>query len=102
QRAVEPLSALAAEAAPAPRRLGDVARLLTSDGKLGTVWQVTLPFAGLLLGAVAGALIVSRLLAPQRKVLAALQPSGAASFALGMFRSMIVDAAPVAAFATVA
>jgi hypothetical protein len=102
ERAVGTLSALAADAAQAPSRLGDVARLLTSDGKLGTVWQVTLPFAGLLLGAVAGALIVSRLLAPQRKTLAALQPSGAASFARGMFRSMIVDAAPVAAFATVA
>ena len=47
ERAVSTISALAADAAQAPSRLGNVARLLTADGKLGTVWQVTLPFAGL-------------------------------------------------------
>jgi small-conductance mechanosensitive channel len=102
ERAVSTISALAADAVQAPGRLGYAAALLTADGKLGTVWQVTLPFAGLLLCAVAGALIVRRLLALQRKALAALQPSSAASFALGMFRSMIVDAAPVAVFAAIA
>jgi moderate conductance mechanosensitive channel len=102
ERAVSTISALAADAVQAPGRLGYAAALLTADGKLGTVWQVTLPFAGLLLCAVAGALIVRRLLAPQRKALAALQPFGAASFALGMFRSIVVDAAPVAAFAAIA
>src|SRR5438132_11311859 len=73
ERAVGTISALAADAAQAPSRLANVGRLLTADGKLGTVWQVTLPFAGLLLGSIAVALIVSRLLAPQRKALAAFR-----------------------------
>jgi hypothetical protein len=47
ERAVSTISALAADAAQAPSRLGNIARLLTADGKLGTVWQVTLlPCAG--------------------------------------------------------
>jgi hypothetical protein len=102
ERAVSTISALAADAAQAPSRLGNIARLLTADGKLGTVWQVTLPFAGLLLGSIGAALIVSRLLGPQRKALAAFRPSGPASFAMGMLRSTIVDAAPVVAFAAIA
>jgi len=73
ERAVSTISALAADAAQAPSRLGNIARLLTADGKLGTVWQVTLPFAGLLLGSIGAALNVSRLLGPQRKALAAFR-----------------------------
>jgi hypothetical protein len=45
ERAVSTISALAADAGQVPSRLGNIARLLTADGKLGTVWQVTLPFA---------------------------------------------------------
>ena len=82
ERAVSTISALAGDAAQAPSRLGNIARLLTADGKLGTVWQVTLPFACLLLGSIGAALFVSRLLAPQRKALAAFRPSGPASFAM--------------------
>jgi moderate conductance mechanosensitive channel len=102
ERAVSTISALAADAAQAPSRLGNIARLLTADGKLGTVWQVTLPFAGLLLGSIGAALFISRLLAPQRKALSAFRPSGPASFAMGMLRSTLVDAAPVVAFAAIA
>ena len=45
ERAVSTISALAEDAVQAPGRLGYAAALLTADGKLGTVWQVTLPFA---------------------------------------------------------
>ena len=102
ERAVSTISAFAADASQAPSRLGNISRLLTADGKLGTVWQVTLPFAGLLLGSIGVALFVSRLLSPQRKALAAFRPAGPASFAMGMLRSTIVDAAPVVAFAVIA
>jgi small-conductance mechanosensitive channel len=102
ERAVSAVAALAADAAQAPSRLGNAAALLTADGKLGTLWQVIAPFSGLLLGAIAVALAVNRLLIPQRKALAALQPSSAPPFALGLLRSLLVDTAPIAAYACLA
>ena len=102
QRAVSTIAALAADAGQAPHRLGRAAALLTGDGQLGTLWQVMAPFAGLLLGAVAAALVVNHLLASQRKTLAALRPSSAAQFAWGFVRALMVEAAPVAAYAAVA
>jgi moderate conductance mechanosensitive channel len=101
QRAVGTIAALAADAAQAQHRFGRAAALLTGDGQLGTLWQVTAPFAALLLGAVAVALAVNRLLGSQRKGLAALRPSSIGSFALGLARSLMVDAAPVAGYAAV-
>jgi hypothetical protein len=47
ERAVSTVAAFVADAAQAPSRLGDAAALLTADGRLGTVWQVMAPFAGL-------------------------------------------------------
>ena len=52
QRAVSQLAALAADAVQAPSRLNQAAALLTDDGRVGTVWQVTALFGGLLLGAI--------------------------------------------------
>jgi len=102
ERAVSAIAALAADAAQAPSRLGNAAALLTADGKLGTLWQVIAPFSGLLLGAIAVALAVNRLLTPQRKALAALRPSSALPFALGLLRALLVDTAPIAAYACLA
>ena len=102
ERAVSTVAAFVADAAQAPSRLGDAAALLTADGRLGTVWQVMAPFAGLLLGAAAVALAVHRLLRLQRSALARLRPSSAAPFALGLLRSLLVDAAPLAAYACLA
>src|SRR5215813_14971103 len=70
ERAVSQLTSLAADAVQAPSRLGQAAALLTADGRVGTLWQVTAPFGGLLLGAIAVALAVHHLLKPQRRVLA--------------------------------
>jgi len=56
QRAVSQLAALAADAVQAPSRLSQAAALLTDDGRVGTVWRVTAPFGGLLLGAIGVAL----------------------------------------------
>ena len=64
QRAVSQLAALAADAVQAPSRLSQAAALLTDDGRVGTVWQVTALFGGLLLGAIGVALAVHRLLTP--------------------------------------
>ena len=102
ERAVSTVAAFVADAAQAPSRLGNAAALLTADGRLGTVWQVMAPFAGLLLGAAAVALVVHRLLRLQRSALARLRPSSAAPFALGLLRSLLVDAAPLAAYACLA
>ena len=102
ERAVSTVAAFVADAAQAPSRLGDAAALLTADGRLGTVWQVMAPFAGLLLGAAAVALVVHRLLRLQRSALARLRPSSAAPFALGLLRSLLVDAAPLAAYTCLA
>src|SRR5713101_5172604 len=102
ERAVGAIAALVADAAQAPSRLGHATGLLTADGQLGTLWQVMAPFAGLLLAAIAVALGVNRLLRAQRRVLAALRPSGAGPFALGLLRSLLVDIAPVAAYACLA
>lgn len=96
------ISALAADAVQAPHRLGHAVDLLTANGQLGTLWQVVLPFAGLLLAAVAAALAVHRLLAGHRRALAALAPSDPAQFARGLLKSLIVDAAPVASYAVLA
>src|SRR5215468_2479418 len=63
-RAVSQLAAVAADAGQAPRRLSQAAALLTADGRVGTLWQVTAPFGGLLLGAIAVALAVHHLLKP--------------------------------------
>ena len=102
QRAVSQLAALAADAVQAPSRLSQAAALLTDDGRVGTVWQMTALFGGLLLGAIGVALAVHRLLTPQRRVLAALRPSSAASFALGLLRSLLVDTAPLAVYVCLA
>jgi hypothetical protein len=102
ERAVSTIAALAADAAQAPHRVGHAAALLAGDEGQHTVWQVIVPFACLLLGAVAASLAVTRLLASQHRRLDALRPSSAASFALGLARSLMVDAAPVAAYAAVA
>src|SRR3984893_10286375 len=88
EHAVSTVAAFAADAAQAPSRLGQAAALLTADGRLGAVWQVMAPFAGLLFGAMAVALAVHRLLEPQRTALATLRPSSAAPFALGLLRSL--------------
>src|SRR5215472_9624721 len=95
QRAVSQLAALAADAVQA-------AALLTDDGRVGTVWRVTALFGGLLLGAIAVALAVHHLLKPQQRGLAALRPSSAAPFALGLLRSLLVDTAPLAAYGCLA
>src|ERR1700730_2174678 len=58
EHAVSTVAAFAADAAQAPCRLGQAAALLTADGRLGAVWQVMAPFAGLLFGAMAVALAV--------------------------------------------
>jgi moderate conductance mechanosensitive channel len=102
ERTASAIKALVADAAQAPHRLGHAAALLTGDGQLGTLWQVIAPFAGLLLGAIAAALAANRLLATQRQTLAALRPSSAASFARGLARALVVEAAPVGAYAAVA
>jgi small-conductance mechanosensitive channel len=102
EHAVSTVAAFAADAAQAPSRLGQAAALLTADGRLGAVWQVMAPFAGLLFGAMAGTLVVHRLLEPQRIALATLRPSSAASFALGLLRSLAVDMAPLGAYACLA
>src|SRR5262244_2594251 len=101
-RAVSQLAAVAADAGQAPSRLSQAAALLTADGRVGTLWQVTAPFGGLLLGAIAVALAVHHLLKPQRRVLATLRPSSAAPFALGLLRSLLVDTAPLAIYGCVA
>src|SRR5262249_59488595 len=85
------LPSLAAVAVRAPGGLSQAAALLTADGRVGTLWQVTAPFGGLLLGAIAVALAVHHLLKPRRRVLATLRPSSAAPFALGLLRSLLVD-----------
>ena len=102
ERAVSTVFGVVADAARAPNRLDDAAALLTADGRLGTVWQVMAPFAGLLLGAAAVALVVHRLLRFQRSALARLRPSSVAPFALGLLRSLLVDAAPLVAYACLA
>src|SRR6516164_1055368 len=102
ERAVSQLTSVAADAVQTPRRLSQAAALLTADGRVGTLWQVTAPFGGLLLGAIAVALAVHFLLKPQRRALATSRPSSAARFALGLLRSLVVDAAPLAAYGCVA
>src|SRR5215472_12015089 len=102
ERAVSQLTSLAVDAVQAPSRLGQAAALLTADGRVGTLWQVTVPFGGLLLGAMAVALAVHHLLKPQRRALETLRPSSAAPFALGLLRSLVVDTAPLAAYGCVA
>src|SRR5215472_1447267 len=101
-RAVSQLAAVAADAGQAPSRLSQAAALLTADGRVGTLWQVTAPFGGLLLGAIAVALAVHHLLKPQRRVLATLRPSSAAPFALRLLPSLLVDTAPLAIYGCVA
>jgi small-conductance mechanosensitive channel len=102
ERAVSTVAGFTADAAQAPSRLGDAAALLTADGRLGSLWQVTAPFGALLLGAMAVALAVHRLLQPQRRALVGLRPMSAAPFALGLLRSLLVDTAPLAAYACLA
>jgi small-conductance mechanosensitive channel len=102
QRAVSTVAGFVADAAQAPSRFGQAAALLTADGRLGSLWQVMAPFGGLLLGAAAVALAVHRLLRPQRRALVALRPSSASTFALGLLRSLLVDTAPLAAYAGLA
>src|SRR6266446_2336607 len=99
ERAVSAVAALASDAAQAPSRLGNAAALLTADGKLGTLWQVIAPFSGLLLGAIAVALAVNRLLTPQRKAFAALRPSSALSFSLRLLRPFFVNTLPISSYA---
>jgi len=99
QRAVSQLAAVAADAVQAPSRLSQAAALLTDDGRVGTVWQVTALFGGLILGAISVALAVHHLVKPQRRGLAALRPSSTAPFALGLLRSLLVDTAPLAVYA---
>ena len=70
ESAVSTVAGFATDAAQAPSRLGAAAALLTADGRLGSLWQVMVPFAGLLLGAAAAALGVHRLLQPRRRALA--------------------------------
>src|SRR5215470_20237354 len=74
ERAVSQLTSLAADAVQAPSRLGQAAALFTADGRVGTLWQVTVPFGGLLLGAMTVALAVHHLLKPQRS--ARVSPDG--------------------------
>ena len=102
QRAVSQLAAVAADAVQAPSRLSQAAALLTDDGRVGTVWQVTALFGGLILGAISVALAVHHLLKPQRRGLVALRPSSTAPFALGLLRSLLVDTAPLAVYACLA
>ena len=102
ERAVSQLTSVAADAVQAPSRLSQAAALLTADGRVGTLWQVTAPFGGLLVGAMAVALAVHFLLKPQRRALATSRPSSAAPFALGLLRSLAVDTAPLAAYGCVA
>jgi len=98
ERAVSQLAAVLADALQAPGRLSEAAALLTADSRVGTLWQVTAPFGGLLLGAMAVALAVHHLLKPQRRALTALRPSSAILFALGLLRSLMVDTVPLAAY----
>jgi small-conductance mechanosensitive channel len=99
EHAVTTVAALAADAAQTPSRLGHAAALLTADGRIGNLWQVMAPFAGLLLGAITVAFAVHLVLEPQRRALAALRPSSAASFALGLLLSLLADTAPLVAYA---
>ena len=99
ERAVSTVAAIAADAAQAPSRLGHAGALLTGDGQLGSLWQVMAPFSGLLLGAAGVAIVVHRLLQPQRRALAALRPAKPVPFALALLHSLVVDIAPVAAYA---
>src|SRR5215510_8559721 len=64
ERAVSQLAAVLDDAVQAPSRLSEAAALLTGDGRVGTLWQVTAPFGGVLLGAMAVALAVHQLLKP--------------------------------------
>src|SRR6516164_2542377 len=99
ERAVSTVAAIAADAAQAPSRLGHAGALLTGDGQLGSLWQVMAPFSGLLLGAAGVAIVVHRLLQPQRRALAALRPANAVPFALALLHSLLVDIAPAAVYA---
>jgi hypothetical protein len=99
ERAVSTVAGIAADAAQAPSRLDHAAALLTGDGQLGSLWRVMAPFSGLLLGAAGVAIVVHRLLQPQRRALAALRPANAVPFALALLHSLLVDIAPAAAYA---
>src|SRR6516162_5338870 len=99
ERAVSTVAGIAADAAQAPSRLGHAGSLLTGDGQLGSLWQVMVPFSGLLLGAAGVAMVVHRLLQPQRRALAALRPANAVPFALALLHSLLVDIAPAAVYA---
>ena len=103
ERAVSTISALAADAAQAPSRLGNIARLLTADGKLGTVWQVTLPvrrsFARIYWGR---ALRKPALGASTKGARCVERSMPIANDAGPEGRNAIVDAAPVVAFAAIA
>ena len=99
ERAVSTVAGIAADAAQAPSRLGHAGALLTGDGQLGSLWQVMAPFSGLLLSAAGVAIVVHRLLQPQRRALAALRPAKAVPFELALLHSLLVDIAPAAAYA---
>src|SRR6516225_2360324 len=98
ERAVSTVAGIAADAAQVPSRLGHAGALLTGDGQLGNLWQVMAPFSGLLLGAAGVAIVVHRLLQPQRRALAALRPANTVPFALALLHSLLVDIAPAAAY----
>jgi hypothetical protein len=102
ERSVSAVAQVAADAAQAPSRLAHAADLLTCDGQLGSLWQVMMPLAGLLLAAGGVALAVHHLLQSQRRALAGLRPASVARFALGLSRSLLVDTAPVAVYACLA
>jgi hypothetical protein len=55
ERAISQLTSVAADAVQAPSRLSQAAALLTADGRVGALWQVTAPF-----GACSGELWPSR------------------------------------------
>ena len=99
ERAVSTVVAIVADATQAPSRLGHAGALLTGDGQLGSLWQVMAPFSGLLLGAAGVAIVVHRLLQPQRRALAALRPANAVTFGLALLHSLLVDVAPAAVYA---
>jgi moderate conductance mechanosensitive channel len=93
------VKALAADAAEAPGRLDRARTLLAGEDTLAVV---LLALAGALAAALLLALAARRLLRPRRRAVAALAPTDAAGFALGLFRAAAIDLAPVAIYGGVA
>jgi len=93
---------LGMDAAMAPSRLGQAARILTGDGATGSVSQVLLPLVLLLGGALVVASLVYLLLSAQRRKLREAAPAFALPFAVALFHAAFVDAAPAAVYAALA